>query len=323
MTINVAVKCPAGLVLGADSLLSVVIAGQGPTAFMPYHCKLFQVGKLPVGVLFNGDSRVEAQTIEDLLAEFGDLERASDDFALAELIEELRDFVTGKISPQRAPDLQLIVAGFSQRPGSSRYGELFTLTWSAGRGTPPQGRIERLYQGDRGQQAFGPYFGGRPDPVYRFMAGFDRFTVLDLIGPRWDALYQQTRDYVFKQIEQAGGTVPDSVRDLPAPGYHDVPPWSLISEYDLNREPNAVIDPREFPTRVTELSWLRYAPDYSFFSLRLAVEFTWHMLLLPYAESSFMNRLPVVGSELQIATITRERGFKLVWRGLPGISQQT
>ena len=44
MTINIAVKCPQGIALGTDSLVSLLTKDGLATAFSPFYRKLFRLG---------------------------------------------------------------------------------------------------------------------------------------------------------------------------------------------------------------------------------------------------------------------------------------
>jgi hypothetical protein len=169
------------------------------------------------------------------------------------------------------------------------------------------------YEGDL---EFGAVFGGRPDPIYRFIYGFDRRTSEDLLKG-WRGLYQQTRDYLFAKLAEEGIDVPENLRDIPAPPVRQVNPWALLSLHDIASEQDVPIG--ELFERITLRSRLAYRPAFGFFSLAMAVNFTWHMLLIAYTESNFLLQLPAVGSDLEIATVTRQRGFERRYRDEPSI----
>jgi hypothetical protein len=72
---------------------------------------------------------------------------------------------------------------------------------------------------------------------------------------------------------------------------------------------------------ITFGSRMPYKPAYGFFSLPMAIHFTWHMLQIAYVESNFLLQLPAVGSELEIATVTRRNGFARYYRAEPGVPE--
>lgn len=312
MTINVAVKCPEGIVLGADSLVTMVGADRRtPLAFASRYRKLFQVGKLPIGVTLNGDVSLRGgQTVEDIVAEFAERLGEPERYSLESLTGRLRDFVRGKCGDGLPPHLQLIVGGYSRRRERVRYGEVYSITWD----DDHDGEIESRYATDND---FGYVVGGRPAPIDRFMLGFDQ-GVVDEMMARWETLYRQTRDYIFRELTAAGRPPPESLHDLPPPSPAEVAPWSLLSEFELDA--TRVPSKTQFLARVTAMARQRYRPAFGLFSLPMAVNFAWHLLLIAYAESNFLPQLPAVGSHLTIATITRDGGFQRVWSGEPDVS---
>ena len=99
MTINVVVKCPLGIVVGADSLVTVVNA-QGVVAQAWRHRKIFPLGGLSAAVLVNGSTVINGQIIEDIIAEFvteRGLNVREAVYDLETVSEWLADFVDDKI----------------------------------------------------------------------------------------------------------------------------------------------------------------------------------------------------------------------------------
>jgi hypothetical protein len=313
MTINVAVKCPEGVVLGTDGLITLFGANkQVPVAFASRYKKLFQIGALPVGVMLNGDVAIHrGQTFEDIVAEFGEQAGDRAQFDLRELVGELARFVTDKVGTGPRPNVQLIAGGYSRRKRGVRYGEVYTLTWDE----DSDAEIESLYATDTD---FGYVVGGAPSPVDRFVLGYDRRTVDDFMA-RWSDLFHQTRDYIFAELERSGHTVPPDKRDIQEPSVMEVTAWSLLSDYTL--DPERLPASREsLLTAITKQARWRYRPPFGLFSLPMAINFAWHLLLIAYAESNFTPHLPVVGSELTVATITRDGRFNVVWCEEPNIA---
>jgi len=77
MTINVAVKCPEGVVMGADSLITLAGDNDSISSMIPYYSKLFQIGhsanpenNYSAGIMLNGDVIVCGKTIEEHVIEF-------------------------------------------------------------------------------------------------------------------------------------------------------------------------------------------------------------------------------------------------------------
>ena len=311
MTINVAIKCPEGVVLGTDGLITLFGRDkQVPLAFASRYKKLFQVAQLPIGVMLNGDIAIyRGQTFEDIVAEFGEERSSVATFDLREVTGELRDFVRAKIRNGPRPGVQLIVGGYSRGMKSVRYGEVYTITWDE----DSDGEIESLYATDTD---FGYVVGGAPSPVDRFILGYDRGCVDDMLD-RWEGLYQRTRDYIFAELERRGHVVPKKHRDIDVPSALEVAPWSLLSDYQL--DPDNIPGEQALLTQITKLARWRYQPPFGLFSLPMAVNFAWHLLCIAYAESNFTPRLPAVGSQLTVATVTRDGKFEIVWSEEPNI----
>lgn len=315
MTINVAVKCPEGIVLGADSLISVTRPTTQPPELVAHVSgakKLFSLGALPAGVLLNGGTMINGETIDDILVQF--IEEPIDinpgQFRLRETVEKLASFVTAKIGESAGIALQLIVGGYSRGHPQPRYGELYTIDW-------PGGQINDPYSGDK---SFGVVIGGQLDSVYRWLFGFDLTEIHSINQQFWNEQYERTREYIFQAVEAEGGAIPERVKGLPLPPWSSVPPWYALSTYDMAedlRQRGSTPTYQEMLVKIVKQSRFPYVPMSGFFSLEMAVNFAWHMLLLAYVESNFTLRMPVVGSYLRIAVVTRNEGLKQVWRSVP------
>ena len=311
MTINVAVKCPEGIVLGTDGLITLFgRTRQTPVAFASRYKKLFQVAHLPIGVMLNGDVTISGgQTFEDVVAEFGELHAGVATFDLQVMTGALRNFVLQKVGNRPRPSVQLIVGGYSRGKAGVRYGEVYSITWDE----DSDGEVESLYATDTD---FGYVVGGTPSPIDRFILGYDRTLVDDMLG-RWEGLFHQVRDYVFAELERRGHAVPTTLREIDVPSALEVVPWSLVSDYHI--DPDDIPTQQTLLTRITTAARWRYEPPFGLFSLPMAINFAWHLLCIAYAESNFTPRLPTVGSELTVATVTRDGKFEVVWCEEPDI----
>lgn len=312
MTINVAIKCPEGLVLGADSLVSLTDSGGKTVAYAPRTRKIFRLGRLPAGLLLNGSVAMPGgRTIEDIVAEFGDsadCPSAAEPCDLQEVTRALRDFLAARIASGR-PAMQLILGGYSRGKPGIRYGELYTITWDR----DSDGEIRAAYTTDTD---FGYIVGGQPTAINRFLAGFDRPT-LSVMLDAWARTFETVKQYILDQLAASGATVPPAAWDIPLPPPSVFLPWSPLSSYTLGE---TVPDPDELLDEVLKKSRALYEPPLGFFSLPMAIDLAWHLMLMAYAESNYLPRLPVVGSRLTIATVTRDHGFEHVWSGEPGVS---
>ena len=313
MTINIAVKCPQGIALGTDSLVTLLTKDGLATAFSPFYRKLFRLGSLPVGIMLNGDIATgRGHTFEDVISEFAETSAAAGAYDLSELTLKLRDFIATRLDPNVRPGLQLIVAGYSVGKPSVRYGEVYTIDWD----TDSDGEISSEFATDQG---LGVAIGGQRAPVDRFLRGADS-TLAGLLIDGWEGTYNRTRDYVLAEVTRAGGRVPAALKDLPPPSPTDVPPWGWLSDFQ--------IDPAKVPPydrllhNVAQAARGRAEPFWQFLSLPMAVNFVWHMLLLACADSTYFPRLPTVGSGLTIATVTRHGGFEEVWAGSATIRER-
>lgn len=312
MTINVAVKCPEGIVLGTDGLITLFgKTSRTPVAFASRYKKLFRVAGLPIGVMLNGDVTISSgQTFEDIVAEFGERYVGAVSFDLEAITVALRDFVLQKVGGRPRPSVQLIVGGYSRGKPGVRYGEVYTITWD----TDSDGEVESLYATDTD---FGYVVGGTPSPIDRFILGYDRVGIEDMLN-RWEGLFEQTRDYIFAELDRRGHTVPEQYRDVDVPSALEVVPWSLVSDYKL--DPDDIPSAEALLTNISRTARWRYQPAFGLFSLPMAINFAWHLLCIAYAESNFTPRLPTVGSELTVATVTRDGKFEIVWREEPNIA---
>lgn len=315
MTINVAVKCPEGIVLGADSLVTLMGSDGRAMGFVPLTRKLFALGKLPAGVLMNGDIATgSGATVEEIITEFAEqkCDPAGPSFDLERVVRDLRDFMAAQAGPGPRRDVQLIVGGYSRGKTGVRYGEIYTITWDEF----SDGAVDSPYVTDT---AFGYVVGGQANAIHRFLAGFDPATASMMIDA-WPKLYDAVRDYVLGEVERRGQAVPAAARDIPMPPPSVLLPWSPFSAFTPNPAQN-YDNPVALIREIVGASRSGYRPPFAYFSLPVAVNFTWHLMLMAYAESNYLPRLPAVGSNLVLATVTRAGGFQRVWSREPRMTE--
>ncbi len=312
MTINVALKCPQGIVMGADSL--VTLFGQDPTrpvALMPRYRKLFPLGALKAGAMLNGDVALSnGRMVEDVIAEYVEGLDATKPYALKTLGRALATFIDDAVGGGRRPELEIIVCGFSTARGSPRNGEMFTIQWDDDDAV----QVSQQHEADT---TFGYYAGGQPAAIHRFLAGLDTKAAQALLDGA-DSRFEDFRAYAVREIEKAGQAVPPILKDLQPPLMSDIPPWAGVSTYRLAGD----APPPGLSTllgAIVSASQSAQRPLFNHFSLPMAVDMVWHLLLMAWAESNFMADLPRVGSQLTVATITRREGFCHVSSSEPGL----
>ena len=142
MTINVVIKCPDGIVMGADSLVSLVASDDTISSIIPYYNKLFPIGNsidstgnFAAGAMLNGAGSIGGRTIEDIIDEFGEeypKTHPVDNYSLQQLATDLGDKIQKLIDTTvegRNPLLEIIIGGYSkgEKAGGKRYGEIYSL----------------------------------------------------------------------------------------------------------------------------------------------------------------------------------------------------
>jgi hypothetical protein len=78
MTINVVIKCPDGIVMGADSLVTIQHESGDITSMVPFFAKLFEIKKYSAAAMINGRGSIGGRTLEDIIAEFSESYRGQD-----------------------------------------------------------------------------------------------------------------------------------------------------------------------------------------------------------------------------------------------------
>jgi hypothetical protein len=300
MTINVAVKCPDGVVLGADSL--VTISAGGPAlALVPYYNKLFPVGDYAAGAMLNGAGAVGGRDIQTVVADFaGSYEGAPNNYSLAALAQALRDFVQHEIQVRAAgqnPLLEIIVAGYSRGAlgEERRYGEVYSLKWENAPGV-----VRSKYATD---EEFGTHYGGQPQALDRFQYGIDDWMLGGMLQRR-EALFNQVQDYILEHLRGRGHNIPPGHR-APLPHLTRFNVLSLVSDFEFGETGGETIK------NVKEGAHERFYTMERFFSLQVAIDYCVFLMSCAYAVNNFTYMIPGVGSESRVASVTREQGFQL------------
>jgi hypothetical protein len=304
MTINVAVKCPDGVVLGADGLVTVT-AGGGPISLVPYYGKVFPVGDYAAGVMLNGAGAIGGRDIETIVADFAArYESPEVDYSLGELARSLRDYVQEEIRGRAAgqnPLLELIVCGYSRGPAAEgrRYGELYSLKWENAPGV-----LRSKYVRD---EEFGTHYGGQPQALDRFQYGLDDWMIAGMLAKR-EVLFNQAQNFVIEHLKRRGHSIHASHR-APLPDLENFNVLSLLSDFEFGETSGETV------RNVKEGSHQRFYTMERFFSLQVAVDYCVFLMSCAYAVNNFTYMIPGVGSEARVATVTRDEGFELqrVW----------
>ena len=310
MTINVAIKCPDGVVMGADSLVSLVASDNSISSIIPYYNKLFPIGNsinptdnYAAGAMLNGAGSIGGRTIEDIIAEFGEEYPKTyqvNNYSLKQLTINLGDKIQKLIDETlegRNPLLEIIIGGYSkgEKAAGIRYGEIYSLFWER---QPYKLRV--LYTQD---VEFGTHYGGQPQMLDRFRYGIDDWILVKMLERRKD-LFNQARDYVYDKLKENGLSIPSNiVIDTPS-SIKKFDIFNLFSEYELG--PTSGQTFRNIKEGMTE----KIQTMERFLSLQTAINYCTFLMSCSYAQNNFAYTIPTVGSEMRVASVTRHDGFK-------------
>jgi hypothetical protein len=280
---------------------------------IPYVSKLFSLGDspirdkaFPVGVMINGFNSIDGIRVEDIIEEFQDKysnRHSSDQFSVANMARALAKYVQ-RYTNRKKVDLELVIAGFSKTKRSNRkkYGEIYSYFWE----DDSKPRLRRVSDKDT---EFSTYYAGQPTAIDRFTYGIDEWVILKMLENK-DDLYVDVQDYIYNQLKKKNIDVPQ-ILDVKAP--------TNMSEYNIFRL-FSDCDPKEkiglTIKDIKEKMYTRFNTMEGWFSLQTAVNYCIFLLSCAYAHSAFTFVLPVVGSEMRVATITRTEGFKFrrIWQ---------
>ncbi len=126
MSIVACVKVYDGIVLGAESMTQLyaeIAPGKAePVKAFSNARKLFQIAKLPVGVVTYGGGNIGKRSVESFLNEFSEsyLEKKPKDCSVEEIAKNLLNFIRGsyekehsEIPPDQRPVIGFLLAGYS------------------------------------------------------------------------------------------------------------------------------------------------------------------------------------------------------------------
>jgi hypothetical protein len=313
MTINVAVKCPDGIVIGADGLVTIPGLEPGTMASMvPYFTKLFEIKKYAAGAMINGTGSIGGRTVEDIISEFNENvpESDSSNYSLEEVSRRLGTMINHVIMEYKKPvSLELIVGGYSKGKKSTgrRYGEIYSLRWKkvVTPGTFPSKytfHLRPVYNKDR---QFGTHYGGQPKIPDRFKYGIDDYHLQEM-WKRRIPLFKSAEKFILNDLKRRGVKISRNYSSKPPDRLQDFDIYSLFSEYEPGGTGSEII------RKVKENMIWKLNTMEGYFSLQTAVNYCSFIMWCAYAENAFTLVLPTVGSEMRIATITREKGFDLI-----------
>lgn len=301
MTINVAIKCPSGVVLGADGLVTIS-AGGPPISLVPYYAKLFALGDYAAGAMLNGAGSIGGRDVQSIVSDFAETcDAPEDDYSLEFLARALRDHVQKEIRDRAAgqnPLLEIIVGGYSRGLGAEGriYGELYSLKWENAIGV-----VRSKYNRD---EEFGIHYGGQPQALDRFQYGLDDWTIAHMLEKR-RALFDRVQDYIIEHLKQKGHRIRVGHR-APFPDIETFNVLGLVSDFEFGATPGETVK------NVKEGASQRFPTMERFFSLQMAVDYCAFLMSCAYAVNNFTYMVPGVGSETSVGAVTRDGGFELL-----------
>ncbi len=196
MSLAVVIKGPEGVVLAADSRVSVTAAEPNNPVTVNFDnaTKLLTFGKphTKVAAVTYGMASIGNRTAHSFLPEF-EASLPAKAAAVEEYANLLKDFYAARWkeaapTDQGGPDMSFIVAGFD--PGAS-YGRIFLL------GIPSNPQPKAYYSGET---EFGVRWGGQLEIVNRIVLGFD--PRLPALLTKYLGVDQATLDQGFGRIAQ-------------------------------------------------------------------------------------------------------------------------
>jgi hypothetical protein len=323
VTINIAVKCPEGLVLGADSLNTIIDDRGNIISSIPYVSKLFSLGDspdsdkaFPVGAMINGANTIGGIRVEDIIEEFQEIyskENSSDEFNVArmgdELVSHLQDYIDTNLGTDSRITLELILAGFSKTKESDRkkrregykYGEIYSYFWD-------NSNKHRPREVSKKDGEFLTYYGGQPTALDRVRFGIDDWALYSMLKNK-DYLFAQVKRYIYNQLKGKSKFAEEILR-VEAP--KNMSEYNIFTLISSGRPGKTVGDTIR---SIKENMENRMQTMEGWFSLQTAVNYCTFLMSCAYAQSAFTFVIPVVGSEMRIASITRSEGFKFrrIW----------
>jgi hypothetical protein len=335
VTINVAVKCPEGIVLGCDSLTTITDDDGNIITSIPYTSKLFSLGNsqkpgkdFAVAVMTNGFHSIGGTRVEDIIDEYQEIyakKSSAEEYCMADisegLINHVQRYIDGSLKRERKINLEIIIAGFSKgkiqtirnrkknkpvnannNSNKNRYGEIYSYIWE----DKPKSRMrETLPTKDL---EFFTLYGGQPTAIDRFRFGIDDWVLFRMLEHK-DWLYEDIRRYIYNKLKRTKN-IPEILEVEPPRNISQYNIFKLFSKGRPGKTPGETI--RNIKQGMEDL---KLHTMESQFSLQTAVNYCSFLLGCAYALSAFTFVTPIVGSEMRVGSITRNEGFKFrkVW----------
>ncbi len=226
-----------------------------------------------------------------------------DTFVLQTLVTDLRDALALEYqSAGSDARFELIAAGFTS---TNRFGEIYSVDF-------PSASVISHHPGD---QDFGIYHSGQSTALERFIYGFDRQHLLNLYQS-FEDLFSQARDYILEELSTQGINIPDDLI-IQTPQISRFNIFSGVSHIPVDQQ-TTVKD-------ILEGSREKYSIPFEFLSLQEAINLVVFLMQCAYAEQNLTitdSGHPVVGSEMTVATITREEGLQFIRRWRPVVLER-
>ena len=155
---------------------------------------------------------------------------------------------------------------------------------------------------------FTTFYGGQPTAIDRFRYGVDDWIIYRMLK-RKDILYEQIRYYIYKELKKSSTDIPEILK-IRAP--QNMSKYNIFRLFSSGVPGNTI---GETLKNIKENMDERFGTMERLFSLQTAVNYCVFLMSCAYAHSAFTFVIPVVGSEMRVASITRSEGFKFrrVW----------
>lgn len=188
MTICVSVRIPEGLILAADSVVSLegtVTTPQGQQTGIlqtfDYANKITRIKDYPIGVMNWGIASISDRSIQSLIMEWEHdypILKENENFTVKQVADDLHTFIAERYggaypSGTKRPLLGFFVGGYSQ-------GQFFSDQYQCGFPNKPSWQEVRPNKKD-GSPSFGANWFGQIGAISRLVHGYDRQSVNELV----------------------------------------------------------------------------------------------------------------------------------------------
>jgi hypothetical protein len=260
--------------------------------------------------MINGIHSIGGVRVEDIVLEFKEsyaAHHSATEYTVLNMGRELAQFIDNYIesvmSHEKTVGLEVIVAGFSQSEVKTlnRYGEIYSYLWE-------DSRKHRQRELTNKESEFDTFYGGQPVAIDRFRYGIDDWILYRmLIRKNW--LFKDTQRYIANELKNKSIDISQILKIKPPENMSEYNIFQLFSDGKPGKTAGETI--RNIKEGMTD----RLQTMEGLFSLQTAINYCSFLMFCAYAHSSFSCVIPVVGSEMRIASITRHEGFqfKRIW----------